>query len=352
MTDETQAEKPVHGNGVADAASRIASLLDDDGNTQPDDPTPETEEDAPQKAASDEPGQEEEADESEEAETEEETEEAEDETDSEEEEQAEEPAIQPPASMTDAEKEAFKELPRSAQEFLINREKSITADYTRKTQEIADNRKKVQSETQALEQERRYYSDGLKILGQQLKQAVEGISDAELKKLEESDPVQWAKANEMRRQGRERLQAVQQELARVQHAEQQKLVERRKQYLEENRQKLPEMIPEWRDQTKAASEKRELGDYLVKSAGFSAEEVQEAADARLVAMARKAMLYDRLQQSKPAVTKKVREAPKPVKPNAAQPKGDQAEQEAKRLRSRLEKTGKVQDAARLIERML
>lgn len=352
MTDETQAEKPVHGNGVADAASRIASLLDDDGNTQPDEPTPETEEDAPQQAASDEPEQEEEADESEEAETEEETEESEDEADSEEEEQAEEPAIQPPASMTDAEKQAFTELPRAAQEFLINREKSLTADYTRKTQEIADNRKKVQSESEAAAQERRYYRDGLQILGQQLKQAVEGISDEELKKLEESDPVQWARANETRRQGRERLQAIQQELARVNHTEQQRIAKERQEFLERNRQKLPELIPEWRDQTKATSEKRELGEYLVKSAGFSPEEVQEAADARMVSMARKAMLYDRLQQSKPAVTKKVREAPKPVKPNAAQPKVNEAEQEWKRQRSRLSKTGKVQDAARLIETML
>lgn len=58
-----------------------------------------------------------------------------------------EPAVQPlepHPRWAEADKARFATLPREAQEFLLNREKATEADYTRKTQEIAEQRKSIE----------------------------------------------------------------------------------------------------------------------------------------------------------------------------------------------------------------
>jgi hypothetical protein len=55
-----------------------------------------------------------------------------------------EPAIEPPAHFGATEREAFKALPRKAQELLLQAERGRLADYTRKTQEIAAQRKSLE----------------------------------------------------------------------------------------------------------------------------------------------------------------------------------------------------------------
>lgn len=64
---------------------------------------------------------------------------------------AETPAIEPAQQPLDphprwseADKAKFSTLPRDMQEFVLNREKSTEADYTRKTQEIAETRKAIE----------------------------------------------------------------------------------------------------------------------------------------------------------------------------------------------------------------
>ena len=58
--------------------------------------------------------------------------------------QAPEPLSAPDTWSADA-KERFKKVPREAQKLLLEREKSITGDYTRKTQELAEQRKRYQA---------------------------------------------------------------------------------------------------------------------------------------------------------------------------------------------------------------
>lgn len=53
--------------------------------------------------------------------------------------------LSPPDTWSADAKERFKKVPREAQEILLEREKSITGDYTRKTQELAEQRKRYQA---------------------------------------------------------------------------------------------------------------------------------------------------------------------------------------------------------------
>jgi hypothetical protein len=52
--------------------------------------------------------------------------------------------IEPPARWSEADKQKFAALPREAQEILLERVKATDADYTRKTQEIAEVRKQAE----------------------------------------------------------------------------------------------------------------------------------------------------------------------------------------------------------------
>lgn len=52
--------------------------------------------------------------------------------------------IDPPQHWADGDKEAFKALPRDRQEWVLKRDKEMTADYTRKTQELAERGRMVE----------------------------------------------------------------------------------------------------------------------------------------------------------------------------------------------------------------
>lgn len=89
--------------------------------------------------------------------------------------------------------------------------------------------------------------------------------------------------------------------------------EREKATLREEAQRLPTLIPEWKNEETSAKERQAIMEWALKS-GAKPERVQKMSDAFDVAAYRKAMLYDQLQTSKAAVENKVRIAPKLVKP--------------------------------------
>jgi hypothetical protein len=113
---------------------------------------------------------------------------------------------------------------------------------------------------------------------------------------------------------------------------------------------MVEVIPEWRDPGRARAEKAELRAYL-QSAGYSADEIGQAADHRAVVLARKAMAWDRLKAGKAVADKKVAEAPRLQKPGTrpAQSRGDERLDASQK---QLRRTGNTRDAARVFERLI
>jgi hypothetical protein len=63
------------------------------------------------------------------------------------------------------------------------------------------------------------------------------------------------------------------------------------------------------------------------------------------------MQYDKLVASKPAITKKVNEAPKAIKAGVSKPRDSNAE-EIRKLKARVKSTGNPRDAASVFERFL
>lgn len=109
------------------------------------------------------------------------------------------------------------------------------------------------------------------------------------------------------------------------------------QQLQREAQRLPELIPEWKDAQIATKEKAEIAEWATK-AGFDQADMQSmTSKAHLVALLRKAMLADRLQASRPEIENKVRQAPKLVKPGQAQV--DSKEAKLQSLKTAVRKSG-------------
>ena len=223
---------------------------------------------------------------------------------------------------------------------------SRTQDYTRKTQQIAEVRKQVEQETQAVRAERQQYAQLLGALQAQL-QATEPQVD--LDRLYHEDPIEWMRTKEVMRERQEKalaIQAEQQRLAQLSQYEQQRAME---ETLSSQKDALLAALPEWRDPKKAKAEKA-LVVESAKAAGFSEEDLKSVYDHRLVLLLRKAGLYDQMMSKRQGIKPVVNNGPRPAKPGAAGRVSTTTE--STRAKQRLAKTGRVDDAASAIELLL
>ena len=227
---------------------------------------------------------------------------------------------------------------------------SRTADYTKKTQEVAEVRKQVEAERQKIQEASRLrdqYAERLSVIEQMLNQTEKA---EDLSALKEVDPIGYAVKVAEQAEREKQLSAVRAERQRLAQQQQAEQSERLQAHLANEAAKLREAIPEMSDSTKAEVVKREIRDFA-KSIGFSDQELAAVYDSRAVTTLYKAMQYDKLMKGKSDATKKVAQAPKMLKPGTSTPEARATEQD-KKLRQQLRKSGKKDDAARLFERFL
>ena len=223
---------------------------------------------------------------------------------------------------------------------------SRTQDYTRKTQQIAEIRKQVEAETEAVRAERAQYAQILGALQAQLQGAETQI---DWDRLYQEDPIEWVRQKEGMREKQEKLQAIQFEQQRVAQLTQQEQQQHFESHLQAQHAKLLEVIPEWKDAAKAKTEKQLLVEFGKKT-GFTPEELGAIVDHRAVVALRKAALYDQMMTKRKAITPVTNNGPRPAKPGAAGRVSQTTE--ATRAKQRLAKTGRVDDAASAIYQLL
>ena len=227
---------------------------------------------------------------------------------------------------------------------------SRTADYTRKTQEIAETRKQVEAEKAKIDEAnklRDVYAQRLEVIEQMLKQD----SGEDLAALKEVDPIGYATKVAEQVEREKQLAAVQAERNRIAQQQQAEQSERLKAHLAREAEKLTEAIPGFADPVKSQAIKTDIRNYATNNLGFSDQELAAAYDSRAILSIYKAMMYDKLVANKGEATKKVSQAPKMLKPGTSTPEA-RVSQEVKNMRGRLKKTGRAKDAAALFERFL
>jgi hypothetical protein len=220
------------------------------------------------------------------------------------------------------------------------------ADYTKKSQALAEQRKAIEAERQHLEyvkQERQAYAQKLQALDSFLSQQNQGVN---LDVLKETDPIGYAVAVAEQSQREKQLAVVrneQQRLAQQQQSEQQASLQN---HLRQESEKLTSLIPELAT-PQGDAVRKQIRDYA-KSIGWSDQELGQLYDSRAVVTLYNGMKYQQLQKSKPEVNKKLQAAPKMMRSGTSAPptksSGD------KQAMQRLRETGKVSDAAKAFER--
>ena len=225
----------------------------------------------------------------------------------------------------------------------------LGTDYTKKSQAVAEERKAVESERQAVQeakQMRDTYAQRLEMIEQMLQPQQEENLDY----LKETDPIGYSvKVAEMV-QREKQLAAVQAERYRINQQQEQDRQMQMQHVVAEEMQKLSASIPEFADPAKGETIRNDIRTYG-KQLGFSDNELAAVYDSRAVLTLYKAMQYDKLVASKPAITKKVNEAPKAIKSGVSKPRDSNAE-EIRKLKARAKASGSVRDAASVFERFL
>ena len=326
-----------------DATKGFLSLLD------PQAETPEEEEAAPtevEESTDDDRDEsaEEEAPEELEASAEEETEE---ETETEEEE-VEEPEVY--TVKVDGE-----ELEVSLEE-LVNGY-SRTSSFTKKSQQLAEQRKAFETEASEVTQQR----DAIQAERQQMHAALEQMLQSSVGNMEQfqninwdqlraDDPLEWSLKRQELLEAQQKIQATQAQQQQLQanfERDQQAAYEVE---LKRENEALLEKMPEWADPVKQREIAQQLSTYA-QSQGWTKEEVGQLVDHRSFLILQKAMKFDEL-KSADVKSKKIKHKPKVTRAG----KGVDQKEVVKKKRAdsinRLKRGGGLKEAADAFEALL
>ena len=226
----------------------------------------------------------------------------------------------------------------------------LGSDYTKKTQEVAEQRKVIEQEAKAIIEARQVrddYSQKLKSVEQFL--VGSNSSQEDLTAMKENDPIGYAvKVAEMTEK-KDQLQLVQAEQNRIAQQQNSDREAQMQNFVAGEAQKLTQSLPEFSDKTKGEKIRNDIRSYG-KKVGFTDEELSQVYDSRHVLVLHKAAQYDKLMAGKAGVKKKVANAPKMVK-GGAKVKQNVTDKQ-KKLQQRLIKSGDARDAASIFENLM
>lgn len=223
-------------------------------------------------------------------------------------------------------------VPKGIKEALLRQ-----SDYTKKTQEVAEQRKSVEERAQALDQQQR-------VMAQTFDKAVE-FREAQ-KRLTQYEQIDWYTLAQNDPAQATQLNIAYQQLqreAQTKYGEWKQAEQQTQQLTEQNRQQML-VKAEAELKTRLPNFGPQVAEKIAKAGkeyGITDQELNSLIDPRYVHVLHDAMKWRALQAEKPKAMQKVADAPKAIKPQAAQPqkRNNQA------ALDRLKKNGRVEDLA-------
>jgi len=227
-------------------------------------------------------------------------------------------------------------------------------DYTKKTQEVAEQRKQLETFAEQLKQQESVFAEQAQLnnlliedvakitnLDQQLNQ----YKDVDWQKLTDSDFVEAQKLFMQYNQ----LQQQRNELTSQFEAKRQEALSKHQALIAEKvhkgKEQLSKEIPNWSPET--TQEVISFG----KELGFTDNELNSIIDPRHVKTLYYAGQWLKLQNKKPVIKKKVSSAKPVVKPSSKDTKS-MANSNSKKIREQLRRSGNSELASKLIEQMI
>ena len=222
---------------------------------------------------------------------------------------------------------------------------SRDADYRRKTEDLAYDKKQFQTES---EKQRQDYSTKLSELNQMMSVAQQQlnaeINSADLEKLYEEDPTEAARIEHRLKKKQEKLNQAMQKT----QSEQKKQFDG---FLQDQQRKLVQKMPEFSNPEKASQLKSSMKNTL-NSYGFNDQEIAQVYDHRIVMLVNDAMKFRSMQKAKPNMAKKISKPGRVFSSGVKQTKADVNLKARKDKLSRLRKSGSTKDAASIFLDMI
>lgn len=215
------------------------------------------------------------------------------------------------------------------------------ADYTRKTQQVAEQRRAAEAEVEAVRAERATYAERLTQVEAIIQQQAPPRPDPALR---QTDPAEYAAQQADYLAHEQRLATVQSERQRTEAQMAKDAQERHAQYLAAEREKLFEIFPEW-----ATNREKAQADLNVLRAtgldyGFTEQELDSVGDHRAIRLLADAAELKRLKAERAKVQPKIAKAPV-LQPGSTGQVAPKPATDARRALERLKKSGRVEDAA-------
>ena len=222
------------------------------------------------------------------------------------------------------------------------------SDYTKKSQTLAEQRKAVEAHANVIQEAQHLRDEYHARLGQ-VQEVLQGNNEEyqNLDELKENDPIAYAVAVAERTENNKKLQAVQQEQARLAEESRVYHSQQQSQFVQEQSKMLSEKLKDFSDPKKSEQLKGEIRNFG-KSIGFTDQELGQVFDHRHVMVLHKAAQWDKLQKSKAGVNKKVSNAPKMSKKGNKVANVDVYTKQKKRLRS----SGSLDDATSVFKNFI
>lgn len=220
---------------------------------------------------------------------------------------------------------------------LIPKGLMMEADYRKKTMELGDNRKAFEAKQQELDAK---FHEAAELIQFE----ADNLESQEMLELKEYDPdAYWKKFDQLKKKA--------DKLTEWRQKQNEKLEKQNAELIKAQQDKLTDVIPDWLDSGKKEADLTALKPYLT-DLGFNEQELAvlgAPTDVRVLAMARKAMMFDAI-SSQDIEAKRVKQKAKSVEPSGGQRPNAQQEH-AKKLNDRLKRTGKLSDAQAAIKEM-
>jgi len=227
---------------------------------------------------------------------------------------------------------------------------SRQADYTRKSQVLAEQRRKADDELAATQQERQRYLQHLEQFNVESNKKLDEFKNIDWTKLKEEDPTEYMLKRDQFRDIQDNQRIAKEESQKISYKQQQEHEAQWQQELGRQQEIISQKLPDWSDPDKGPKLKQNIKSFAVKK-GFTEQEVDSLIDARSVDVLHKAMLYENLLNSKIS-NKKVKVVPKVQKPGTPTTKEEISGDKLKAQKARLKRSGHVNDASKLIESLM
>jgi hypothetical protein len=224
-------------------------------------------------------------------------------------------------------------------------------DYTRKTQQLADQRKDYESKLGELTQEHEDFMTRANMANELLNRDLKKFDGVDWDKLKADDPVGYVQKQIEKQETVGLQQELYQQVQKIQAHNLQQQQQQRDAYLQSQAQEAEKLFPEWKVEDKRKIGIQTIAEYA-KTQGYTDQELAGIVSAKDFLILDKARKYDEMQKTKGNIrTKKRPGIKKVVKAKGAPSKTVGRKKAVQARKERFQQSGSLKDAAAFMHEM-